>query len=71
MAENQDLRTEKTLCGSAVQGLLFARKAYLWVLRENDCAIRFYEKNGFRFDGGEKTDLRAAPICEKRYSRAL
>lgn len=71
MAENQDLRTEKTLCGSAARGLLVARKAYLWVLRENDRAIRFYEKNDFRFDGGEKTDLRAAPICEKRYSRAL
>ena len=54
-----------------MQGLLFARKAYLWVLRENDRAIRFYEKNGFRFDGGEKTVLRAAPIHEKRYSRAL
>ena len=71
MAENQDLGTEKVLCGSAARGLLFARKVYLWVLRENDRAIRLYEKNGFRFDGGEKTDLRAAPIHEKRYSRAL
>lgn len=47
------------------------RKAYLWVLRENDRAIRFYERNGFQFDGVEETDIRAVPVVEKRYSRAL
>lgn len=63
----------KSLLAGAAEALRAQgfRKAYLWVLRENDCAIRFYEKNGFRFDGGEKTDLRAAPIHEKRYSRTL
>ena len=27
------------------------RSAYLWVLQGNDRAIRFYERQGFRFDG--------------------
>jgi GNAT superfamily N-acetyltransferase len=27
------------------------RSAYLWVLEGNDRAIRFYERQGFRFDG--------------------
>ncbi|MFR5604363.1 MAG: GNAT family N-acetyltransferase [Acutalibacteraceae bacterium] len=63
----------KSLLASAAEALRAQgfRKAYLWVLRENDRAIRFYERNGFQFDGVEKTDIRAVPIHEKRYSRAL
>ncbi len=29
------------------------RAAYLWVLANNERAIRFYERQGFRFDGTE------------------
>lgn len=63
----------KSLLASAAEALRAQgfRKAYLWVLRENDRAIRFYERNGFQFDGVEKTDIRAVPVVEKRYSRAL
>jgi GNAT superfamily N-acetyltransferase len=31
-------------------------KAYLWVLRGNDRAIRFYEQHGWHADGAEKVD---------------
>jgi GNAT superfamily N-acetyltransferase len=42
--------------GTGVGHALFAsavgdRSAYLWVLEGNDRAIRFYERQGFRFDG--------------------
>jgi GNAT superfamily N-acetyltransferase len=34
------------------------RAAYLWVLAENPRAIRFYERQGFRFDGSrEERDM--------------
>jgi ribosomal protein S18 acetylase RimI-like enzyme len=29
--------------------------AYLWMLKGNDRAQRFYERHGFAFDGTEKT----------------
>lgn len=59
---------DRALAALRAQGF---RSSYLWVLRGNDAAIRFYERNGFRFDGVEKTDVRAVPVIEKRYSRAL
>jgi GNAT superfamily N-acetyltransferase len=42
--------------GTGVGSALFdaavgTRSAYLWVLEGNDRAIRFYERQGFRFDG--------------------
>lgn len=42
--------------GTGVGHALFAsavgdRSAYLWVLEGNDRTIRFYERQGFRFDG--------------------
>lgn len=40
-------------------------EACLWVLAENERAIRFYEKNGFVLDG-EKTENLGTPITEKR-----
>ncbi|MDQ0988046.1 GNAT family N-acetyltransferase [Streptomyces sp. V2I9] len=44
----------------------------LWVLRENTAARRFYERAGFRPDGGEDTFLAGgAPVSEVRYVRAL
>lgn len=38
----------------------------LWVLKGNERAIRFYEKCGFRFDGGEKADNLGKPVTELR-----
>lgn len=42
-------RAEKELRSAGWQ------QAYLWVLRGNSRAIRFYERHGWQSDGGEKT----------------
>ncbi|NLF05794.1 MAG: GNAT family N-acetyltransferase [Actinomycetales bacterium] len=47
--------------GTGVAQLLLDRvlgdgPAYLWVAEGNDRAIRFYERNHFRLDGGRATD---------------
>ena len=38
----------------------------VWVLKDNERAIRFYKRCGFEFDGGEKTLNLASPIVEVR-----
>lgn len=43
------------------------KRMFLWVLNSNQNAIAFYEKNGFLFDGKEKTERYITPIVEKRY----
>lgn len=44
----------------------------LWVLRENEPARRFYERAGFRPDGGEDTFLAGGvPVTEVRCVRPL
>ena len=47
--------------------------AYLWVLRGNDRAIRFYEQHGWRADGAEKVGEAgsARGLHELRHSRSL
>jgi ribosomal protein S18 acetylase RimI-like enzyme len=47
--------------------------AYLWVLKGNARAIRFYEKNGFALDGVEKVQQAAdgTPMNELRMSRPV
>ena len=39
---------------------------FLWVLKENQRAIAFYQKMGFTFDGQEKMLDLGKPIKEKR-----
>ncbi len=38
----------------------------VWVLKENERAIRFYERFGYRFDGREETVTLGAPATEVR-----
>ena len=38
----------------------------VWVLKNNERAIRFYERCGFRFDGREETLVLGSPIIEAR-----
>ena len=47
--------------------------ATLWVLRENQRAIRFYEKMGFEADGAEKVETwqNGMVLDEIRYCRSL
>ena len=45
------------------------RPVYLWAFKENKRARRFYEKNGFHFDGSERVSEYEAAI-EVRYVRS-
>lgn len=46
--------------------------AVLWVEASNDRARRFYEVEGWRFDGTERTDtVQGAAVDEVRYAREL
>ena len=38
----------------------------VWVLKENERAIKFYERCGFRFDGREETLELGSPVVEIR-----
>jgi ribosomal protein S18 acetylase RimI-like enzyme len=41
-------------------------KIIVWVLKDNERAISFYEKLGFKFDGKEKTLKLVTDIVERR-----
>lgn len=46
--------------------------AVLWVAASNDRARRFYEAEGWRFDGAERAEtVDGAPVVEVRYTRSL
>lgn len=45
--------------------------AALWVLKDNEKAIRFYEKYGFRHDGAERQILRGMELSQIRYLKPL
>jgi RimJ/RimL family protein N-acetyltransferase len=48
-----------------------SRMLYLWVLRENRRAVRFYERCGFRPDGGSRMLDLGKPIEECRFCRPV
>ena len=53
------------------RGLGFAT-AVLWVEASNDRARRFYEVEGWQFDGTERTDtVEGAAVDEVHYGRGL
>jgi ribosomal protein S18 acetylase RimI-like enzyme len=45
--------------------------AVLWVLKENQNAIRFYEKQGFLHDGTERIITRGRDLIQVRYLKIL
>jgi ribosomal protein S18 acetylase RimI-like enzyme len=57
------------LAQALVRELLGDRRAYLWVVEDNPRARRFYEKVGFRADGGTKVDPGLGDLREIRMSR--
>ncbi len=54
------------LIDAALQQLAEYLRIALWGLKNNARAIRFYQKNGFTFDGTEATLLLGAPVTEAR-----
>ena len=60
------------LMNAALERLSNYQKIAVWVLKGNDKAIRFYERYGFRFDGGSAEVILGSPNTELRmiYQRA-
>ena len=52
-----------------LDAVLGSASASLWVAARNPRAHRFYERNGFRFDGVEKADERVPTFLERRMVR--
>lgn len=70
MALNVDSRFHGTgLAQALVSDLLGDRPACLWVVEDNPRARRFYEKLGFRADGGRKIDPDLDDLREIRMVR--
>lgn len=64
LAEYYGTGTSLKLMHAAMEQLGSCSEIYIWVLKENARAIRFYEKQGFVKDGAEKymTSLKADAI---------
>ena len=54
------------LMNAALEKLRHYHKIALWVLKDNQKAIHFYEKYGFRFDGTEKKVMLGTENTELR-----
>jgi ribosomal protein S18 acetylase RimI-like enzyme len=50
----------------AIKHLTDYPKVAVWVLKDNQRAIHFYERCGYRFDGREETILLDTPVTEVR-----
>ena len=51
-------------------GALGKNEIFLWVIKDNLPARRFYERNGFSSDGEEKL-IEGTPVLDKKYIRNL
>lgn len=54
------------LMKAAIEKLSEYKRVAVWVLKENERAIRFYERFGFRFDGTEAEIMLGTPNTELR-----
>ena len=51
---------------AALKKLTDYKKIAVWVLKDNNKAIRFYERYGFRFDGTDTGIMLGTPNTEQR-----
>jgi len=56
----------RRLMREALSQLSACSRIAVWVLKENQRAIRFYERLGYRFDGREETLRLDSPVTEAR-----
>ena len=54
------------LMNAALSQLAEYPRIAVWVLKNNNRAIRFYERCGYRFDGKEETLVLGSPVAEAR-----
>ena len=62
LAEYQRRKIGYALMRRCLEKLAACRSVYVWVLRDNQKAIAFYEKVGFRADGAEKELVLGSPV---------
>lgn len=66
LAEYHGKKVGYALMNAALERLSAYPKIAVWVLKGNDRAIRFYERYGFRFDGGSAQVTLGGPNTELR-----
>ena len=66
LKEYHGQRVGYELMNAAFEKLSDYQKVAVWVLKGNDKAIRFYERYGFRFDGGSAEITLGGPNIELR-----
>lgn len=66
LAEYYGKKVGYELMNAAVEKLSDYKSIAVWVLKGNERAIRFYERYGFRFDGGIQEITLGTPVTELR-----
>ncbi len=66
LAEYQGRKIGYKLMNAAITKLSDYKKIAVWVLKENESAIHFYERYGFHFDGTESEIMLGTPNTEVR-----
>ena len=66
LKEYHDQKIGYRLMNAAVEALAAYSQIAVWVLKDNDRAIRFYQRYGFVFDGTEQEIVMGTPNAELR-----
>jgi len=66
LKEYHGLKVGYALMNAALNKLIGYKKIAVWVLKDNNKAIRFYERYGFRFDGTDTEIMLGTPNTEQR-----
>lgn len=66
LEEYHGLKVGYALMNAALNILSDFKKIAVWVLKDNNKAIRFYERYGFRFDGTDTEIMLGTPNTEQR-----
>ena len=66
LKEYHDQKIGYRLMNAAVEALAAYSQIAVWVLKDNDRAIRFYQRYGFGFDGAEQEIVMGTPNAELR-----
>ena len=66
LEEYHGLKVGYALMNAALKKLTDYKKIAVWVLKDNNKAIRFYERYGFRFDGTDTEIILGTSNTERR-----
>ena len=66
LEEYHGLKVGYALMNAAIEKLTDYKKIAVWVLKDNNKAIRFYERYGFRYDGTDAEIILGTSNTERR-----